>query len=70
MVQDSLQIFDAVVEPSVLQHASVGSRYQFEREGYYVVDEIKKSQKHNGDPMATFNLITGLRGARNSVAAL
>jgi glutaminyl-tRNA synthetase len=52
---DSLQILtDAVLEPA-LQGAEAGSRFQFEREGYFVVDTDSTPQR------PVFNLTVGLR---------
>ena len=52
---DSLQILtDAVLEPA-LQGAEAGARFQFEREGYFVVDADSTPQR------PVFNLTVGLR---------
>lgn len=41
---DSLEVVQAVVEPS-LKDASVGQRYQFERTGYFCVDDDTTADK-------------------------
>ena len=53
---DSLRILrDCVVEPS-LAEAAVGGRYQFEREGYFCVDDVEA-----GPDQLVFNRIVSLR---------
>ena len=44
---DSLEIIEAVVEPS-LKDAQKGSHWQFERTGYFVVDVVKESSDSTG----------------------
>jgi glutaminyl-tRNA synthetase len=51
---ESLKTIEAYVEPS-LKHATVGERFQFQRIGYFNVDE-DSTQKH-----LVFNKIVGLR---------
>lgn len=52
---NSLTVLDAVVEPS-LAHAPAGTRFQFEREGYFIAD----SDEHRSDK-PVFNQIVSLR---------
>ena len=52
---DSLTTLNAVVEPS-LAHADAGTRFQFEREGYFIAD----AEEHNSE-QPVFNQIVSLR---------
>lgn len=52
---NSLTVLNAVVEPS-LAHADAGTRFQFEREGYFISD----SEEHSSDK-PVFNQIVSLR---------
>ena len=52
---NSLTVLNAVVEPS-LANAEAGSRFQFEREGYFVAD----AEEHTTDK-PVFNQIVSLR---------
>ncbi|WP_201582716.1 glutamine--tRNA ligase/YqeY domain fusion protein [Psychrobacter jeotgali] len=52
---NSLTVLDAVVEPS-LAEAQAGTRFQFEREGYFITD----SEDHSSDK-PVFNQIVSLR---------
>ncbi|MDO5651801.1 MAG: glutamine--tRNA ligase/YqeY domain fusion protein [Moraxella sp.] len=51
---NSLQVFDAVIEPSLAQ-AAVGERFQFERESYFVADNDHTADK------PVFNQIVSLK---------
>ena len=53
--ENSLVVLDAVVEPS-LANADAGTRFQFEREGYFIAD----SEEHSTDK-PVFNQIVSLR---------
>jgi glutaminyl-tRNA synthetase len=56
---NSLEIIEAFVEPS-LQSAEIGERFQFQRMGYFNVDD--DSTKEN----LVFNKIVGLRDSWSS----
>lgn len=52
---NSLTELAAVVEPSLV-HADAGTRFQFEREGYFISDSVEHSNEH-----PVFNQIVSLR---------
>jgi len=53
--EDSLKVLEAMVEPSLLK-AEGGERFQFEREGYYCVDNVESTPEK-----LIFNSIVSLR---------
>lgn len=60
---DSLRVVDAVVEPSLAQ-APAGARFQFEREGYFCIDE-----KDSSSERLVFNRTITLRDTWAKIAA-
>jgi glutaminyl-tRNA synthetase len=59
---DSVEVVDSYLEPSV-KNAALGSRFQFERQGYFCVDTVDST---DGDPV--FNRTVTLRDTWGKIA--